>query len=117
MATLPYAPCPHPHCRRLTRGGPCATHRRAREQRRGSARARGNDAEWQATSRAWLSRYPWCGQRAGGQLHAEHSRCVRRGLRIRATITDHIQPLREGGARLDPANLQSLCVSCNTRKG
>lgn len=30
--------------------------------------------------------------------------------------TDHIVPIREGGAKLDMDNLQSLCKSCNARK-
>jgi 5-methylcytosine-specific restriction endonuclease McrA len=111
------APCPYPHCRRLTTGGACRLHRRARDRARGTARARGYDADWQALSRDWLRRFPWCGQRADGRLYAEHSRCVRRGRRTLAAVTDHIVSLRDGGARLDRGNLQSLCVSCNTRKG
>jgi 5-methylcytosine-specific restriction protein A len=29
---------------------------------------------------------------------------------------DHVQPIKEGGARFDAANLQSLCVSCHNAK-
>ena len=29
---------------------------------------------------------------------------------------DHIKAISEGGARLDPANLQALCKSCNASK-
>jgi len=47
----------------------------------------------------------------------EHSRCAQHRLKVRARVADHIRPLSAGGARLDPANLQSLCVSCNRRKG
>ena len=65
----------------------------------------------------WLRQFPWCGQRMDGRLYAEHSRCVQAGLRVRAECTDHIVPLREGGARLDPRNHQSLCLACNTAKG
>ena len=50
------------------------------------------------------------------RLHAEDSRCVQRGLRTRATCTDHIRSLRDGGTHLDPANSQSLCTSCNLTK-
>jgi 5-methylcytosine-specific restriction protein A len=32
------------------------------------------------------------------------------------TIVDHIKPIRSGGERLDPSNLQSLCVSCHGKK-
>jgi 5-methylcytosine-specific restriction endonuclease McrA len=67
-------------------------------------------------SRAWLRRFPWCGQRGDGRLHTEHSRCAQRGERRRAAVTDHIVALREGGERLDPANFQSLCRGCNAAK-
>jgi len=51
-----------------------------------------------------------------GRLHAEHSRCVQAGLRTLAEVTDHIVPLRDGGASVE-ANSQSLCRRCNTLKG
>jgi 5-methylcytosine-specific restriction protein A len=112
MGELPLRPCPAPHCGRLLREGEaCLVHRRK------SPRVRGYDAEWDRYSRAWLKRFPFCGQRQDGELHAEHSRCAQAGRQVRATITDHIVPIREGGPRLDPANHQSLCVRCNTLKG
>ena len=118
MADLPLRPCPKPHCGRLIRvGKACPYCTRIAERGRGSARARGYDAEWDAYSKAWLAQFPFCGQRQDGALHAEHSRCVQNGQRRRATVTDHIVPIRAGGARLDPANHQSLCVRCNTLKG
>jgi len=64
----------------------------------------------------WLQRFPWCGQRADGRLHDEHSKCARVGMRVRATVTDHIVALRDGGAHCSPANSQSLCTRCNTAK-
>lgn len=33
-----------------------------------------------------------------------------------ATEVDHVVPIRRGGARLDPANLQALCKRCHSRK-
>lgn len=33
-----------------------------------------------------------------------------------AEITDHIQPITEGGAKFDWGNLQSFCKSCNAAK-
>jgi 5-methylcytosine-specific restriction endonuclease McrA len=54
--------------------------------------------------------------RYDGELHAEHSECVRRGLRVPATVTDHIVSQNDGGAHMDPANSQSLCLGCNSRK-
>jgi len=107
-------PCPHPHCRRLVvRGGYCALHQRI--DRRPPASARGYDRDWARVARQFLAQFPWCGQRQDGALHAQHSLCVQRGTRVPAAVVDHIVPLPHG-PRLDPANLQSLCVSCNTRK-
>ncbi len=34
-----------------------------------------------------------------------------------ATTVDHVRPLAEGGARLDPSNLVACCVTCNSRRG
>jgi 5-methylcytosine-specific restriction endonuclease McrA len=106
MPTAPPRPCAR--CGRLISGRSCRC--------RPSARARGYDAEWAAYSRRWLARFPWCGQRLDGRFHAEHSRCVQQGVQVRARVTDHICSIANGGARLDPANHQSLCASCNTAK-
>jgi hypothetical protein len=90
--------------------------KRRLDKERPSASDRGYDAEWHAFSKAWLSRFGWCGQRADGELHPEHSRCVQDGERRRAECTDHIVAMRDGGRRFDRGNLQSLCSDCNRRK-
>jgi 5-methylcytosine-specific restriction endonuclease McrA len=51
--------------------------------------------------------------REDGTLDAVNSRCVQQGLTTPATCTDHVVPLRHGGAKYDPNNLRSLCASCN----
>ena len=33
-----------------------------------------------------------------------------------ATVVDHILPIRLGGDRMDPHNLQPLCASCHNKK-
>jgi 5-methylcytosine-specific restriction endonuclease McrA len=117
MTTAPPHYCPQPGCRRLVVGrGYCPTHARQRDQARGSRVARGYDGAWAAFSKRWLATFPWCGQRADGQLHLEHSRCVQRVERVRATVTDHIVALVDGGTTCDPKNSQSLCASCNSAK-
>jgi len=107
-------PCPRGHG--IFRG-PCPQCVVQRDINRGTARDRGYDAAWDAFSAAWLQRFPWCGQRADGKLHAQHSLCVQLGERVRATVTDHIVALRHGGAHRAASNSQSLCTRCNTRKG
>lgn len=42
--------------------------------------------------------------------------CGAPGAPTRPNIVDHITPLTAGGARLDPANLQTLCQPCHNRK-
>jgi len=96
--------------------GRCARCLARQDQARGTPRERGYDAEWAAYSRRWLVRFPWCGQRQDGNRHAAHSRCTTRGEYTRATVTDHIRAIKDGGARLDPSNHQSLCAGCNARK-
>jgi len=109
MPVAPPRPCPR--CgRRVLGGGRCRLHQRP------SAQARGYTHAWADYARAWLVRFPWCGQRHDGQLHAEHSGCARRGQQVRARVVDHIRSIVDGGALLDPSNHQSLCYGCNNRK-
>lgn len=115
-------PCPGPHCGKLiTSGKYCAScqskKEKAIDRERGSASERGYDATWAHYAKQWLQRFPWCGQRLDGALYLEHSRCVQRAQRTRATVTDHIVPIRKGGKRFDPKNMQSLCNACNVAKG
>lgn len=112
MPTAPPTPCSRVPCRRLAvKDGRCRVHQRP------SAAARGYRGGWAGYAREWLRRYPWCGQRQDGQLYAVDSRCVQLGRRTPAKVVDHIQSLAAGGPLLDPANHQSLCAACNTRKG
>jgi 5-methylcytosine-specific restriction protein A len=71
---------------------------------RGSAAKRGYDRTWQKL-RAWfLASNPIC-------VH-----CQQAGILTAAVHVDHIQPINQGGARLDQANLQALCAGCHSRK-
>jgi len=109
MAT--YLPRPCTICRRaLVRGpGHCAACRQARgpvpTRRQPSASARGYGRKWQAARAGFLRKHPFC---AG---------CLRRGLTIRATELDHIQPHRGDQALFwRRANWQPLCKRCHARK-
>ena len=110
--------CPYPHCGRLiTAGKYCPPHTRVMDARRGLAAARGYDEAWAKYARRWLRRFPICGQRLDGLISTEHSACARNGLRVAATVVDHIVSLRDGGPKFAPSNHQSLCNACNVRKG
>jgi 5-methylcytosine-specific restriction endonuclease McrA len=39
------------------------------------------------------------------------------GCTLRATEVDHIIPVAQGGARLDPRNLRAACTHCNASRG
>jgi hypothetical protein len=73
--------------------------RKARaEEARPGARARGYDADW---------------QRLRARHLAAHPACVRCGEA--ASVVDHVVAVRLAPhRRLDPANLQSLCVHCHS---
>jgi 5-methylcytosine-specific restriction protein A len=72
MTSAPKRPCRHPGCSALVERGEgtyCAAHRRTApatvnrqlsDRHRGSAAARGYDADWQRARFAFLSRYPLC---------------------------------------------------------
>jgi 5-methylcytosine-specific restriction endonuclease McrA len=55
--------------------------------------------------------------RMDGQFYSEHSFCVQHGERVAAKVVDHIRSIVSGGNVFDPHNHQSLCRSCNVRKG
>lgn len=90
-------PAWHPHNR-------CEPHRlaqrKANDQHRPNARARGYDARWQRTRAAYLAAHPLC------------AHCGKPGQHV-----DHIDgggPLAPNGH--DPTNLQTLCAPCHSRK-
>ena len=75
---------------------------RALDRRRGSAHARGYDADWQRLRRVVLTEEPLC------------RFCAGRGLVAAATEVDHIVPIaRSPELRLVRANLRPLCRSCH----
>lgn len=110
MAVRPLRPCLHPGCTALVRGGYCDKHRPPDANRR-SEKSQGyrrwyNLSVWKDDLRPkQLVREPWC--RA----------CAQRGLRVRATDVDHIQPHDGDWSKFtDRTNLQSLCHACHSAK-
>jgi 5-methylcytosine-specific restriction endonuclease McrA len=70
----------------------------------GKTKARGYGSDWEKVRRQILERD---GYRCRLQLA---------GCTGTATQVDHIAAVAIGGQRLDPANLQSSCAGCNSRK-
>jgi len=85
-------------------GGASPRRQQDYDRARGSRQARGYDAAWQRCRDSYLAQHPLCEQ------------CEREGRTTVANDVDHVVPIRRGGARLDEANLQSLCRSCHVRK-
>ena len=75
-----------------------------RYKRDQEAQAFYDSPQWRATRRRKLQEQPCCEE------------CLRHGIITPATIVDHITPIKQGGARLDMNNLQSLCRSCHSIK-
>lgn len=105
-------PCRYPGCATvIDTPGYCQLHRTVKHRDYGRAR-RHFDAEhsfygskaWRSLRAAVLQERPLC------------RCCQSAGLVVAATVVDHIQPIKAGGARFDWDNLQPLCVSCHNRK-
>lgn len=79
--------------------GSDADRRRATDPHRQAALSVYRSTTWQRLRRLQLAEFPLCNV------------CGDLGAHI-----DHITPLRLGGAAYDQANLQTLCVSCHSRK-
>ena len=86
MARL-LGPCSAPGCGAITNQVRCPAHRR------------GRSALWPKVRRAVLAAAPRCAH--CGALAVE---------------VDHITPLADNGAELDPNNLQPLCRACHAQK-
>jgi 5-methylcytosine-specific restriction endonuclease McrA len=99
--------CATPGCpNKITSGRFCEqclkNQQQLKEERRGSARKRGYDKTWEKASKLYRSANPIC------------ERCLSRGkYNDKDLLVHHIKPLKEGGARLDFNNLQTLCRSCH----
>lgn len=80
-----------PKAARMPRGKP------ETPRRDGNSRERGYKTDWDRLSRSFRRRNPLC------------RFCEQDGHDFPADVVDHIVPLEDGGARLCPENLQSLC--------
>ncbi|MDF1720530.1 MAG: HNH endonuclease signature motif containing protein [Minwuia sp.] len=82
-------------------GGKRARARAYNMQRPADVKRFYDSRKWRAARLNVLARDPMCGSEGCSNL---------------ATDVDHIRPIRDGGARLDGANLQALCHGCHARK-
>lgn len=110
MPRKPKRLCSYPGCPKLVDGGYCEEHKKLTDKQYNQY---GRDefsknfyktAEWQYARKRQLEQYPFCEE------------CLKMGKRIKATMVDHIKPIKQGGDKFAPDNLQSLCWSCHSRK-
>ena len=110
MPKKPKQPCGYPGCPELSDGRYCEKHRQRvnadynRYGRDEDSKRFYSSAAWRRLSRMQLMRSPLCVV------------CMQAGRVTPAEIADHIVPIRNGGARLELANLQSVCRSCHNKK-
>jgi 5-methylcytosine-specific restriction protein A len=82
----------------------CRRHaQRAKDQRRGSASARGYGSQWRRLRDQVIAAHPFC------------SNCRHRGSKDNPLSVDHIVQREHGGSD-DPSNLRVLCLDCNKRR-
>lgn len=74
--------------------------------RRESRVKQGYDSRWLRFRKHWILTHPVCERCGNGSATATGS-----DLHV-----DHIQPLKAGGSKYDPNNLQTLCRSCHSIK-
>lgn len=110
MPYRPKKPCSYPGCPRLTDERYCPEHKKLLEKQYDTYRRSKESAEfyhssmWRKKRANYLIEHPFCVE------------CQRNGKLTKATVVDHIIPIRMGGDLLDESNLQALCTSCHTRK-
>lgn len=59
---------------------------------------------WQKVRNRYAKKNPLCEE------------CEKNGRLVSMKVVDHIVDIKDGGAKLDPDNLQSLCSECHNRK-
>ena len=110
MPYKPKHPCSYPGCPKLTFERYCAEHKKImnaqydmRLRDRGAAEFY-HSREWKRLRQNFLIEHPFCVE------------CRKVGKLTKATVVDHVVPIRQGGPALDENNLQSLCASCHGSK-
>lgn len=89
----------------LVERGRCPDHTLVQRRARGTTKERGYGGTWRSLRKMILRR----------DMHLCQE-CLKSGITERAIDVDHKIPMDQGGERLDPDNLQSLCKACHGKK-
>ena len=112
MPRKPMTPCRYPGCPNLVEAGEryCHEHKKIvdrnynKYERDKKSQLFYQSKEWKSLRKKKLEINPFCEE------------CLRKGKFTKATMVDHIKPIKQGGSALDMNNLQSLCWSCHSKK-
>ena len=63
-----------------------------------------SSAKWRKFREIYLKKHPLC-------IH-----CKRIDITMRATVIDHVKPIKQGGDPFDESNLQPLCMIHHNKK-
>ena len=110
MPRKPKKPCAYPGCPALVDGYYCEEHKKLTDKlynrytRDDFSKNFYNSMAWRMARKRHLNNSPFCVE------------CLKVGKATKATMVDHIIPIKQGGDTFSPDNLQSLCWSCHGRK-
>ena len=110
MPRKPKRPCSYPGCPKLVDGQYCEEHQKlvtAQYNKYGRddfSKSFYKSPAWLLIKKRQLERQPFCEE------------CLKNGQRKKATMVDHIVPIKQGGDKFSFSNLQSLCWACHSRK-
>lgn len=110
MPRKPKRPCSYPGCPKLVDRQYCEEHKKLTDAqynkygRDDFTKSFYKTKEWLFVRKRQLTEHPFCEE------------CLKQGKRTKATMVDHIQPIKQGGQPFAPSNLQSLCWSCHSTK-
>ena len=110
MPYKPAKPCSYPSCPKLTYERYCPKHKKlmnaqydTRFRDRGVAEFY-HSSEWKRKRQNYLIEHPCCVE------------CWKKGKLTKASVVDHIIPIKQGRTLLEDSNLQALCASCHGAK-
>ncbi len=110
MPMKPLTPCRYPGCPELCSERYCEKHKKEidkhynKYERDKKSQKFYQSAEWKAVRKQKLLLNPLCEE------------CQRKGKLRKATMVDHITPIKQGGSALGLENLQCLCWRCHSEK-